>query len=331
MKPLRFLLTCLAGIVPALLLGCGSQYEIQIAYARPAEYPIGENVRTLAVNEFGGRSEQDQRWGDVASDKLAAALHEASQKFSRYTLIDRKRLRAMLDEQDLQLAMGDPDSVNAVGKMANAQAIIYGSVTVDSQDTRGTRSAVSLRGKTRAVSYVRRTCSATVNFTMNDPSTGETLAAVNVSRDFDSERDKEESKIGKAVSALGFGGDSDLPVEGDILTGLIEQCVNEFVAKISPHEVVVTEILQKGAAEIVETGNKLAMAGDHDEALELYQAAIKANPADHGAAFNAGVMCEATGRFEQAEAHYDKAFKIEPKQRYVLARKRVRLECELQE
>ena len=77
---------------------------------------------------------------------------------------------------------------------------------------------------------------------------------------------------------------------------LIAECVGRFVAKISPHSVTVTEKMEMGASKIVETGNKLARAGDYPEALECYKRALRDHPNDDGALFNAGMVCEAMGR-----------------------------------
>ena len=163
---------------------------------------------------------------------------------------------------------------------------------------------------------------AAVNFTMDDINTGKTLTTVAVTHEYDSEKDKKSggSSINKV---LGFGG-GQLPPPDQVLTTLIKMCVDDFLAKISPHEVVMTEKLQAGKSKIVGPGNKLAAAGDYGEALECYQGAIEAKPDDHQAIFNAGVMHEAMGNFSQAEDFYTRAFKIKPKERYILARSRVR-------
>ena len=95
---------------------------------------------------------------------------------------------------------------------------------------------------------------------------------------------------------------------------------------ISPHEVVVPVQLAKGKSKLVGTGNKLAVAGDYREALDCYVGAMAENPEDHGAVFNAGVMHEALGQFKQAESYYDRARKMEPKEQYIFARRRVRTE-----
>ena len=138
--------------------------------------------------------------------------------------------------------------------------------------------------------------------------------------------DKKKSQNESVTSMLGFGGGDKLPPTDQIISQLIEQCVAEFVSMISPHEVVVPVKLAKGKSKLVETGNKLAVAGDYDEALDCYLSAIEAKGDDHGAVFNAGVMHEAMRQFKKAEGYYDRARKIEPKEQYIFARKRVRTE-----
>jgi tetratricopeptide (TPR) repeat protein len=306
--------------------GCGGEKTIELRYERPAEYQIPADVRRVGIARFGGQSAEDRKWGDIASDRLAAALEVYNRKYGRYQLVERKRLKAILDEKDLQLAISDSASAVQAGKIAKVDAMIYGTAAVTTRDERLTRSTFDpLRRSMRTVPYTRRYCLAALNFTMDDINTGKTLATVSVSREFDSETDKEKSAGASMAKMMGFGGDK-LPPADQVVSGLIEQCVQAFLHKISPHEVVVTETLRGGKTKAVKTGNKLAAAGDYAEALACYQQAMAARGDDHEAVFNAGVMYEVTGRFEQAEACYDRAFKMEPKEQYVFARKRVRLE-----
>ena len=308
------------------LVGCGGERAINLHYQRPAAYEIPANIKRIGVAEFGGQTAEDRRWGNIASDKLAAVLHQANLKYKRYKLVDRKRLKAILDERDLQLFISDGASAGKAGKLANVDAMIYGSVSVSHRDERGLTRRVldpfSRSLKTKKVRYTRRHCMATVNFTMDEISTGTTLIAENLSNEYDSETDKKAGGSG-INKILGFGGDS-LPPTDQVLAALIDTSVAEFIAKISPHEVVVTEKLQGGKSKIVGTGNKLAAADDYAGAMECYEAAVEAKPDDHGAVFNIGVMHEAMGNFDQAEDYYTRAFKIKPKERYVFARRRVR-------
>jgi len=314
----------------AFVIGCGGGgRSIELRYQRPAEYDIPANIRCVGVARFGGQTAQDTKWGDIASDQLAADLDAYGRKYERYELVDRKRLAAILDEQDLQMAIADVPSATEAGKVANVDAMIYGTVHVTNRDQHETRTAFDpLARRTKTVSYVRRYCMAAVNFTMDDITTGKTLAAVAVVREYDSQQGANKNKgISGAKKFMGFAEEAPPPSE-KVISDLIDQCVQEFLGKISPHDVVVTVKLAGGGSELVKTGNKLATAGDYKEALECYQQAMKLAPADHEAVFNAGVMHEALGELQMAEPLYDKAFQIEPKERYIFARQRVRQECD---
>lgn len=321
----RVAFTGLALCTVVLLLGCGGGEEITLTYERTPEYKIPPEVRRVAVAEFGGQTSQDRRWGDIASDELAHALDEYNRQYDRYELVDRKRLGGIMDERDLQLAISDTSSAVEMGEIADVDAIIYGSVRVNTRDERGTRTAFDpLRQSTKTVHYTRRYCMASVNFTMDDVRTSKTLATVTVTREFDSEDDEGSSKM---VKHLGFSGDGPPPTD-QIVSGLISECVETFVAKISPHHVVVTEELAGGKCDAAKHGNEFAVSGEYAEALELYERAIETNPDDHGSMFNAGLMCEAMGRFDQAERYYDRALDLEVDKKYIQARKRVRQETQ---
>jgi len=321
------LLVCVVLMSSCLLAaGCGGEKTVQFTYQRPPQYQIPLSIKRVGIAEFGAETSQDRQWGLIAADRLAAKLDEYNKKYERYQLVDRMRLKAILDEKDLQMAVSDSASAGQAGKIADVQAMIYGTVKVSTQQQTKTRTTIDpLRRRTKTVTYKQLYCMANINFTMDHVGTSKTLAAVNATHEFDSEKDKKSKKTSIA-KAMGFKGDN-VPPSDQILNRLIDDCIDEFLSKISPHEEVVTEKLQKGKSKIVATGNTLAVAGDYAEALECYQSAVEQNPNDHGAIFNAGVMNEAMGNFVEAEQLYDKAFKIDPKESYVFARKRVRLEC----
>jgi tetratricopeptide (TPR) repeat protein len=320
------LMTLSGGMVLVALAGCDPTQTVQLRYDRPAQFEIGPSIRTLGIAEFGGKTTDDRRWGDIASDRLAAELDTYNKKFQRYQLVDRKRLKAVLDEQDLQAAFSDSAKAVEAGKIAHVDAMIYGSVTVSTRDEQATRTVLDpLQRTTKTVTYTKRYVMAAVNFTIDSIQTSKTLATVATMREFDSEKQSTDGGVQSMVKALGFGGDK-LPPTDQLLSHLIDECVLEFVAKISPHQVTVTERLRPGKSQAVRTGNTLAAAGDYAEALQAYESAIAENPADHEAVFDAGVMQEAVGKLDQAEKYYDRAFKLRPELQYVQARKRVRLE-----
>jgi len=307
----------------ALLAGCEDK-PIQITYDRPAEYQIPQTIRRLAVAEFGGQSAQDKKFGNIAADHLASDLDAYNKQYHRYELVDRKRLQAILEERDIQLAVSDTTSAAEAGKLANAEAIIYGSVTTSTRDEQASRMSIDFRsGNPKRVFYTKRYALASVNFTMDDLATGKTLTSVTLTEEYDSDSDEKSKKISKA---LGFSSD-DLPPPDQILTHLIAACVEQFVQKISPHSVTVVEKMEKGKSKIVETGNKLARTGAYDEALQCYRRALEARDDDDGAMFNMGLIYEAKGQFAEADQRYSKAFAIKANEKYILARQRVRREC----
>lgn len=311
----------------SMLAGCEPKHVVELRYDRPAAYEIDSSVRSLGIAEFGGTTAADRKWGNIASDRLAARLDEYNRKYDRYQLVDRKRLKAILDEQDLQAAFSDSSEAIQAGKIAHVDAMIYGSVTVVTRDEPGTRTVFDpLRRTTKQVRYTKRYVMASVNFTIDDVRSGHTLATVSTMKEYDSEKD--DSEGGKAVTkAMGFSSGQPPPSD-QLLSHLIDECVQEFVEKISPHEVTATEELRKGKTEAVKTGNKLAAAEDYSDAMEMYLAAIEQKPDDHEAVFNAGVVCEAMERLEQAYEYYDRAFKLKPEEQYIMARKRVRTETD---
>ena len=320
-------LLAVAGLLSGcvLLAGCGSKYVVKLSYDKPAKYTIPLRIKRLAVAEFGGKSARDRKWGEIAADRLAAELDRFNRKYKRYELLERARLKAILDQHDLEAAIMDPAAAGKAGKLAKADAMIYGNVKVSARDERATRTGMDLRTmRPKTVRYTKRYCMAAVTFTMDDINTGKILATEPLTREYDSDEDKKPGAAGIG-KALGFGGDK-LPPTDQVISRLIEQCVAEFVSMISPHEMVVSVKLAKGKSKLVDTGNKLAVAGDYREALDLYLSALEANPGDHGAVFNAGVMHEAMGELKKAEGYYDRAYKIEPKEEYVFARRRVRTE-----
>ena len=321
-------LLAVAGLVLGcvLLAGCGSKYAVELRYDKPAKYMIPPRIKRLAVAEFGGQSRQDRQWGEIASDRLASELDRFNRKYKRYELLERARLKAILDQHDLEAAIMDPAAAGKAGKLAKADAMIYGNVKVSFRDERATRTGMDLRTmRPKTVRYTKRYCMAAVTFTMADINTGKIIATESLTREYDSDEDKKKSKDESVGRMLGFG-DDKLPPTDQITSQLIEQCVAEFISMISPHEVVVVEKLAKGKSKLVDTGNKHAVAGEYTEALDYYVSAAEANPDDHGAVFNTGVMHEALGRLKKAESYYDRARKIEPKEQYIFARRRVRTE-----
>jgi tetratricopeptide (TPR) repeat protein len=158
-----------------------------------------------------------------------------------------------------------------------------------------------------------------MSFKLVDLATGSTLVSHAKKYDYDSDRDGKKSTMSKLI-----GGSSDVPATDVITDALVEQGARDFVAKISPHTVRVETKLASGKSPAVKSGNALAMAGDHDGALEQYKFALDQNADDHGAAFNAGLMYETMGQFDDARRLYARAASLNKDGRYAAGLARVR-------
>ena len=100
MEHITKLLVCVAIISGCLLAaGCGGEKTVQFTYQRPPQYQIPLSIKRIGIAEFGAETSQDRQWGLIAADRLAAKLDEYNKKYERYQLVDRMRLKAILDEK----------------------------------------------------------------------------------------------------------------------------------------------------------------------------------------------------------------------------------------
>jgi tetratricopeptide (TPR) repeat protein len=319
-------------VFASVLAGCGeSAKPITIRYDRPARYAIPEGVNKIAVAEFSSSGSRDQHWGEAASDRLTSDLQALSQeeKYKRYELVDRKNLKKIMDEQDLQIAsITDAAQAAKVGQVAKVDAMIYGNATVITRDERGSKQVIDpLNRSTKTVDYTKRFVQVTVNFTMDNVRTSKMLATAAVKREWDSEKDGKKGGMAAVTGALGVG-DSQPDAAAQVIGRLVDECCHEFVGMICPHPEVVTERLESGKSKKASRGNTLAEEGDYKGALDFYLEAIQENPDDAGAMFNAGLMYEATGNLEKAGEFYNRAWREKDLKKYAAARQRVLREAE---
>jgi hypothetical protein len=218
------------------LVGCGQEYRVELRYDRPATYEIPARIRSLGIAQFGGKTPEDVEWGNIASDRLASQLDTYNKQYNRYQLVDRQRLAAILDEQDLQAAIVDSAKAVQAGKIAHVDAMIYGTMKVTTRDEPYTQTVVDpFRRTTKEVHRTKRYVMAAVTFCLDDVETSKTLATVSVVREYDSEKDTSGGRGASLGKLMGMGGEK-LPPTDQILSALIDECVAEFVAKISPHQ-----------------------------------------------------------------------------------------------
>lgn len=310
----------LIGFVCTLLAGCKDKgKKITIQYDRQPVYTVPQSVHKVAVVQFGAKSGTEQRWGEIATDCLASVLDEYDKRYHRFRLVDRKHMSAIMEERDFQMSIQDTDQAIAFGKIAKVDAMIYGTVYVDQEEKIEVHKVSGPYGVSIPVKSEYRRSTAAVTFTMINIQTAKTICSVTITRKYDSKgMSKEEKEKYKKV-------EKNLPA---ITQMLIDECVREFVGKISPHLVVVQLQLEAGKSKLVKNGNNFAAEREYKDAIDVYLSALQEHPDDDGAMFNIGVCYEAMGMLTKAELWYNKALKINPEMEYIRARKRVRVEAE---
>lgn len=322
-------------VLAGVLIGCGegggvsgggdNKAFVSVSYVQPAKVEIPEKTHKIAIAEFSADNSRDASYGELAADKLASQLDEANRRSQRYTLVDRRNLKKIMDEHDLQLAISDSGAAIKAGKIANVDAMIYGSVKVRAEVIPASKT--EFRMGSRGIpepyqkSYNKYYVNVSVSFTMTDVGTSKSIVTRNFTREYDSDKDKDKS----FMSLIGMSGSAERKPEMEIADKLLSQAVAEFVAMISPTQVSQKVPLAKSKNKLVISGNKMAAAGDYDGALDSYKEALAVNPADDAALYNTGVVYEAQGKLGEACEAYTKAFRINPDNNlYSEARSRVR-------
>jgi len=306
-------------VAGGLLWGCGESSSdrgawLSFSYEQPARMEIASRIRTLAVQPEKA-TDSDEHWSLLAADKMVDRLKDERAR-GRYAVVERAALQKMLEEQDLQIAFGDPDAVSRLsGKLTAIDAMIFIRVHLSKEQRRGTRISLVEGGPTN---YTQHFVVVNMSVKMVDIATGSTLAALSKKYDFDSDREDKRGSLAKMVSA------SDAPASDAVTAELVERGVMDFLATISPHAVYVEEKLSAGKSPVLVQGNALAMSGDYDDALAQYQVALEQKPSDHGVLFNMGLVYEAKGDFASARKMYARAASMNEKDaRYGKARARV--------
>jgi len=139
------------------------------------------------------------------------------------------------------MSIADTDQAVKLGRIANVDAMIYGSVYV-AENVEVNRSSIPTPYGSIPVTTRRYQSTAAINFTMDDIHTTKTICSVTVMRKYDS-KDKADKKKYKKYK-------NNMPA---ITTLMIQECVAEFISKVSPHQVVISVRLEKGKSKTPRT------------------------------------------------------------------------------
>ncbi len=276
---LYILVACLT-----LAAGCGGTTRaVRFSYQEPPVCQIPASVGSVAVAEF--RAAGGEGWGGEVSRRLAEALERAELPH-RVQVLGAQA--GTTQPAGIAPVVVDTPSAVAWGKAIGADAVAYGAIHVvwpGSQPSAKALGGAQVQGES---------CLVTVRMVIDEVRTGQTVASMSVSQRYPPQ---EGAPAAEAAA----------PAADALVEELIGRCVDELVARLCPETVWVNERLQFGRTRLVLDGNRLARGGKYASALDCYRQAIELSPGDDGAVFNAGLMCEALGRLEEAAEFYERA------------------------
>ena len=130
-----------------------------------AEKPV------VAVNEFKNETSAGWWYGGAGRD-LADMLTNELQATGKFKLVEREKLAAVLDEQDLADSGRIKKGTGAkIGKLTGAQYIVTGSLSSYEEDVQGTGGGLSFRGI--SVGGKKESAYLAVDLRVIDTTTGE--------------------------------------------------------------------------------------------------------------------------------------------------------------
>lgn len=163
-----------AALVLLAAMGGGCSKKVWITQIPPFYTP---DLKTIAVVPFRNRSTRRDA-GNVIADKLAAALMANGS----YKVFNRNDLSALMDQQDLKIALSGDTSAAAdkFKQHTNVQAILIGTVTTFSATSRTQRRkdpqyVYDKRGRQRLAGY------RTYDYTRNEANVSVTAVLIRVS------------------------------------------------------------------------------------------------------------------------------------------------------
>jgi curli biogenesis system outer membrane secretion channel CsgG len=125
----------------------------------------------VAVNEFKNETSAGWWYGGAGRD-LADMLTNELQATGKFKLVEREKLAAVLDEQDLADSGRIKKGTGAkIGKLTGAQYIITGSLSAYEEDVQGTGGGLSFRGI--SVGGKKESAYLAVDLRVIDTTTGE--------------------------------------------------------------------------------------------------------------------------------------------------------------
>lgn len=293
-------------VAMSFLTGCA--HVAQVTTLQPAAVDVSGMSR-IAVIDFSGEQ------GSAVATNLSGRLWE--NQF--YTVVDRSEIRSPVRQASYQDSSTRLSQVLTPAKAAGVDGVILGEVVEYRCDDEILQST-SVNFHKDDVKHndhdhdhtgfgvdhketLLREGTVTIAFRLVDVSTGEVRASKQVSKHYE----------GRSIN-----GDEKLPPKGEVLDQLTQECLDEIIAMLAPHEstcdieLATCDIWTRGRSD-VKSGVDFAKQGNWEKAEAKWKRAADANPENHAALFNLSVAAMQKQDYAEAEDFAMRAVRIEHK------------------
>jgi curli biogenesis system outer membrane secretion channel CsgG len=334
-----------------MMNNCGTSTKVKVL--KPAELDVGA-VRKIAVMDFDFRGSWDFGLGKKVSGGLRglgqALLRKALKQQDKldpvaaypgsdvsdmfvaklvnnkfYTVIEREEISKILEEQALGLSgVIDETTAAEIGKLLGAEGLVMGSGTYSVTD-KGEWETYKVKKVEKKRFRISRHVDVKLTFKVVNVTTGSIIAsATNTQSNGSGKRvSSNASSTGKNESeAL-----RNVPDWRPIVDGLVNKILNKTIQQLAPHYVTESREIEEGESSVMEAAVEYAKRGLWEDARDLFGSVLEdptADKDDHIAAtYNIGLYYEINGQLDEAEAYFDKSFKMSGDSKFLDARARI--------
>jgi len=347
MKRLPLILGLL--IVSFILYQCGTSTRVKVL--KPAELDVG-SVKKVAVIDFdfiGSWDFADEKKkdnevkeiarvllkgmfndkkppnpktaypGSIVSDRLVAKL--VNNQY--YTVIERKQLSKVLEEQALSLSgVIDANQATEVGKLLGAEGLVMGTGTYNVQD-RGEWETYKEKKVEKKRYRISRQVDLKFTYKIVNITTGTIIASKTNSASTGRSKSSKYSSTGKNEKEAM----KNIPDWRPIVDDMVDRVLNQTLWQVAPHYVTESREIEEGDSEQMEIAVEYAKRNLWEDAKEVWDMVAVDPSAEKedrvGATYNLGLYYELTGDLDTAEDLFDKAFKMSGDSKYLDSRARI--------
>jgi len=276
--------------------------------------------RLLMKNMFDSKSPPDPHTaypGTIISDKLIAKL--VTNKY--YTVIERKALSKLLEEQALSLSgVIDAGQAAEVGKLLGAEGLVMGSGTYSVQD-HGKWETYKEKKVEKKRYRVSRQVTASITYKIVNVTTGSIIASK--TNTLSNGNGRNDSSTGADEKAAIRNVPDWRPIVDRLVDGLLNMTLNQ----VAPHYVTERRSIEEGESAQMEAAVKYVERDLWADAMEIWEMVAQNPGADQedrvAATYNMGLYYELIGELDSAEDQFDRAFKMSGNEDYLDARARI--------